>query len=244
MKMKIITAKDKFDYAVWSILNEMEENRLLHNSSEIIDHMVDIDISNLAKTHFYEVAKYLKDNMVLEEVGDPDVYESEMRGTPEYKVFNIFHYKLLDLFNDFYKKYTNLVNGEQDVSEFFGFEDMTFWLKLVDGSKATINFSPKGNRKYPTQSYYLFRALIQLLRYGKWIRKGNWIEIAVTQNQIIDEVKKLHLNKSEAISSVWVTNARNNFINKSLPSNFQNLIRLSSYEIKSESYTFSLKIPS
>jgi len=244
MKINYITAKEKFDFAVWNILDGIERDRLPYPNKEIIDCMVSIDIRSLSKSQFYEVRHFLKANKVLKEVGEPVIYESGVVGTPEYQVFNIFHFKILQPFDEYYRKYTNLVNGGIDASELFGFEDFTFWLKLVNGSKATINFNPKGNRKYPTQSYYLFRALIQLLKNGKWIREGDWLEISVTQKEIIDEIKKLQYLNQESLSSIILSNMRNNLINKSLPSNFKNLIKLSSYETKSGTYSFCLKIPS
>jgi len=67
--MKIVTAKQKFDLAVWKVLDDIERNRLPYPNKKIIDHMVDINIVSLNKSQFYEVKHFLEKNLVLKETG-------------------------------------------------------------------------------------------------------------------------------------------------------------------------------
>ncbi len=242
MKMKIVTAKQKFDFAVWSVLDGIEKNRLPYPNRKVIDYMVGINANSLTKSQFYEVKHFLEENLVLKEVDEPDTFENDERGTPNYQCFLIFHFKILDLFDEYYKKYTYLINGGVEIETIFGFDNKIFWLKLVDGSKATINFNPRGNRKQPTQPYYLLKAFIQSIKSGNFEHKGSYIETSLTVEQIISAVRTLNYQNPNDLSSTWVTNARSNLINKSIPKNLQKLMLLNHFDSKSKTYTFSLKI--
>ena len=67
--MKIVTAKEKFDLAVWNVLDGIERDRLPSPNKKIIDYMVDINIISLNKSQFYEVKHFLEKNLVLKETG-------------------------------------------------------------------------------------------------------------------------------------------------------------------------------
>ena len=243
MKMKMVTAKDEFDYAVWKILDEIQMQRLLNQNALVIDYYLGIDAKNLALTRFHKVVSFLKNNIILEEVDEPDLCEIGVEGTPEYKVSETYHFKILDSFEDFYRKYTSIVNGEVDLQDLFGFDDQTFWIKLVDGSNGTINFNPTGTREYPTQSYYLLKAFIQLAKSGTFESHSNLVEITLTRKQIIDRIIKLNYPELGRVNAQWISDARNNLVNKSLPRDLQSIIKMSAFDRKSQTYTLSLKIP-
>lgn len=241
MTMKMITAKDQFDYAVWKILDGIEMQRLLHHDKKVIDYSIDIDKRNLAQSHFHDVIRFLKKSKAIKVIGKPDEIEIGKRGTTEHKVHETYHFKLLSKFNDFYRKYSNLVNGEIDSSKLFGFDNETFWLKTPDGLKQTINFGHKVHTNTP-QAYYLLRVFIQQLKTGEWNRNGDWLEVKLTQKQIIDEVKKLNYKHPERLNNEWISNVKSNLLTKSIPITLQELIKINDYERKSQSYTFTLKI--
>jgi len=243
--MKITTAKEKFDYAIWHVLDRLERERLPYPNKKVVDYMMNINIEYQA--HFLfglerDVIKFLKDKKVIKQVGEPDIYESDP-GFSKYEVYEIYHFEILNKFNDYYRKYTNLLRGGLDITQLFGFRNKTFWLKLIDGSEVTINFNPKGNRKHPAQPYYLLRAFVNAtIMRGSWERKDSWIEISLTRQEIIDGVKKLHHPDTSKLNSYWITNTRNNLIKNTVPQNIRKLMNVSYYDIKSRTYTFSLKV--
>lgn len=122
--MKITPVKEQFDLAVFYILNELERKRLPYPDQKIVDYTRDVNIRHMANFLFgmeLDVIKFLKEERVIEEIGEPDIVENAKKGTPDYQVEEVLHLKILKNFSKFYEEYKkrarqyNATGGENNI---------------------------------------------------------------------------------------------------------------------------------
>jgi len=241
MEMEKIKSRNRFNRAVWWVLDRINEERLF-NQSNIVSYRVNLDITRENEVGLLrenQVIKFLKDKSVITEIDKPISAEVGERLTPKYRAYEIHKFQISDNFDEVYREYTNLLEKGLDPSSLFGFDNMTFRLKRIDSTDAVINFYPKKGEG--TKLYYLMRVLVaELKKEGK--RNGEWIEAFVKQERIIDLIKKQCPNENN-VDSNWIKNTKGNLIKK-IPQEYEYLIKIGGFNQKLEGYSFSLKIPS
>jgi hypothetical protein len=129
MKMKITPVKENFDFAVFYILNELERKRLPYPDQKIVDYTRDINIRHMANFLFgmeLDAIKFLKKERVIEEIGEPDIIENNKKGTPDYQVEEVLHFKILKNFSKFYEEYKKRVKQHEGA----GGEDNTLFFNI------------------------------------------------------------------------------------------------------------------
>jgi len=139
--MKITTAKEKFDYAIWYILDRLERKKLPYPNKKVVDYMMNINIKYQASFLFgleRDVIQFLKDKKVIKQIGEPDIYESGKSGTPKYKAYETYHFKILNKFNDYYKKYTGLLKGKTNTNNLLIFSQ-NGEIAFTDGQGKSFN---------------------------------------------------------------------------------------------------------
>lgn len=112
IKMEMATAKERFIYAVWHVLNEIEKKRLPNQNKKVFDYMVNIDVRHQARFLFgmeRDAIQFLKNKKIIKEIGEPVLVEFGEQGTHNYQVYESYHFKPLNEFDEFYKKQTNLL---------------------------------------------------------------------------------------------------------------------------------------
>lgn len=247
--MRIITAEDEFKYAVWHILNKIKKKVLPYPNKKVINYMMDIDVKHQAKFLFgleRDAIQFLKNERVIKEANEADVVEIGKRGTSEYKVYELYHFKILNKFDEFYKRYKekyqqimSKLKGE-DISSYFGFDRMTFKLKRVDNTYAVINFYPQeGEGSSP---FYLFSAFVKILK-NKGGRNGSWLEAIITKKEITETLKELNCPNIDDVNENWLKNTKGNLIKK-IPKEYKKIIKIDYYDRKLGGYPFALKLPS
>lgn len=108
----VLTAVDKFNYATWRVLDRIQQG-LLKSTSGIVTYRQSRNIRDMALELFgFEEAAIasLIQKDVIKEVEEYVVAESGQSGTSEYQVHHLRSFRVTELFEQFYNKYTNLVH--------------------------------------------------------------------------------------------------------------------------------------
>lgn len=121
----------------------------------------------------------------------------------------------------------------------FGFDGLTFTIRRLDSSLASINFYPtKGETTGP---YCLLKSFVELLiKQGK--RDGDLFKVKVTRQEIREYFKKHFPELKIEITNEWISNTRGNLLRK-IPEQHQDLINIGYYDKKLGIYPFHLKLP-
>lgn len=120
IKMEMATAKERFTYAVWHVLNEIEKEKLPYPNKKVYDYMVNINVKHQARFLFgleRDVIQFLENEKIIKEVGEPDIVEFGEEGTREYQVYEKHHLKPLNEFDEFYRQQTDLLRKFTEPSE-------------------------------------------------------------------------------------------------------------------------------
>lgn len=162
MKMKITPVKEYFDLAVFYILNELERMRLVNPDLKVVDYTRDVNIKHMANFLFgmeLDAIMFLKKERVIEAVGEPDIIENDKKGTPDYQIEEVLHFKILKNFGKFYEEYKKRVKQFDDTGE----GNNTLFFNINDGKITYTTPSGEtfeGKLKIGTNSYKLLYFLV------------------------------------------------------------------------------------
>ena len=176
MNMKINTSADnKYTEAIIYVLNRIREKLLFDPENiQMVDYMFDLNIKRREGPGLMEeraILQKLRNDGIISDVGEVDIVEIGKKGTFQYKVYDLYHFKVSDKFNDYYNHYQKIQNVTQN---YCWFDNNSFFLVLQDGSVKTISFdTERGSR----QVLALFQTIIE-----HWKKDGNE---SITGDEII-----------------------------------------------------------
>lgn len=253
--MNNLTLNEQLDLEYWFVLHKIAKESGYRLKDKHIRYEIYYPPKSDEVTPFpineYKILQLLQEEQVLT-IYNPDnnfsSLETELAQGIR-KFIMIIYLETLPKFKQFYKKYEircQKIKSKLDTSDplsYFGFDDMVFWLNKAGGGKATISFNPGKNRQ-PKDPYYLFYALIKILK-EQGEREGSWLKAQATTDEIIRQVKFLRYpNPDKLIDPMyWVKNTRNNLVNKVLNRDFSELITISNQNRKGHFYPIAIKLP-
>lgn len=212
-RMKINTlADDKYTTAVFHILNKIKDKLLLNlEKKQIIDYMFDLNIKRVEPSFIEEKAilQKLKNDGIISEIEEINIMTIGKKKTPQYKAYEIYHFKVSENFNDYYNHYQKIQNVSQN---YCWFDNNAFFLKLQDNSIYPISFdTERGNRGM----LVLFQVMVE-----HWKKNEN---IPITGNEIVKAMAKFGLKVETQQLKNIISNVRNKKIK---PAGLENKIKI------------------
>lgn len=125
-------------------------------------------------------------------------------------------------------------------TQFYHFDSSVFTLDKSDGGVATLSFP--ANHDDP---FYLFTAMIELLREGSQEKnsEGIWLSANINRDKIIELIKKNSKVKAKDNDwSSWIRFTKGNLIKKINAQSFTPFIRISNFHAKVNGGSFNIKI--
>jgi hypothetical protein len=203
MKIKIDTSADnKYTEAMLYVLNKIKEKLLFDpENKQIVDYSLNLNIKQREGPGFIEernVLQILKKDGIVSDIGEVDTFENDKKGTPLYEVYEIYHFRVSDKFNEYYDHYQKIQIVTQ---RYCWFDNNTFFLVLRDGSVKAISFdTERGNR----QVLSLFQAIIE-----HWKNKGN---DTITGDEIVKAMGRF----GSKVETIQLKNIISNVRNKKI----------------------------
>ncbi len=152
---------------------------------------------------------------------------------------NIFYLQIVD-YKKFYRFERKFIdNGENDISSYFSFDDMTFKLKTINNNVAAINFHP--TREGTTNPFCLMKAFVEYIK-EHYKRNGSYLETVVPKQYIFEYIEEKFPNIVKDDQEQWLKTTKGNLIKK-IPKEYLSLIKLKDFDSKNKGYPFSLKLP-
>lgn len=212
--MKInMSADKKYINETIYVLNRIKyEINLNEKNNQNINYMFDLNIDSRSGIDFYsekKVLQILKDERVITEIGETTIAEIGEKDTPQYKAYEIYHFRVSKKFLEYYDKYQKTQNF---IENYCWFDNNTFFLLLQDNSVKAISFdTERGNRQVLT----LFQTLVE-----HWKLNG---DTPITANDIVQRMSKL----GSSVPSKQLKNTMSNIRRKKIkPANLQNKIQI------------------
>jgi len=142
------SAEDKYDFAVWRVLNRIKEQLQFDPQEErVVAYLLDLNIkhhSGVGLVAERKIIEKLINEGLITSISDSDFVSIGEPQTPEYKAYELFHFKVKRGFEDYYDQYQK--KQRVDLG-FCWFDNNTFFLRLRDGSAKPIAFdTERGNR--------------------------------------------------------------------------------------------------
>lgn len=226
--MKInIPADKKHINAVFFVLNRIKYELLFDSEKkQIIDYMFDLNIKRQAELSLMEeraILQELKNDCIIAEVGEADIVEIGEKGTPKYKVYEVYHFKVSEDFNDHYDRYQKIQNVTQN---YYWFDNNTFFFTLRDNSVKAISFdTERGNRQVLT----LFQTIVE-----HWKKNG---EKPIMGSEIVKAMARF----GSEVDTIQLKNIISNVRNKKIkPAGLENNIHID-YDRKAGGWRIDIK---
>lgn len=219
-------ANGKYNNAIFYVLDKIKKDLLFDpKKKRIVDYDLDINVkrqTSLRLTDERAILQKLRNDDIIRDIGEVDIIEGGKKGTAQYQVSELYHFKVSDRFDDYYDSYQK---KQMVMDNFCWFDNNSFILELRDGSFKTISFdTERGNR----QMLALFQTIIE-----HW--KKN--EKPISSGQIIQGMTKFGSQVESAQLKNIISNVRNKKIK---PAGLEDVIRIK-FDRKSDGWRIDIK---
>lgn len=175
-----VSADKKYIRAVFYVLNRIKSKLMFDpERKSIADYMLDLNIERASTLGLMEeraILQTLRNDGIISDLDETDLVEVGENMTPQYQVYELYHFKVSDKFDDYYDSYQK---KQIVIDNYCWFDSNTFFLTLRNNSVKAISFdTQRGTR----QLLALFQTIIE-----HWKKYG---EKPISVQEIVEGMKK------------------------------------------------------
>jgi hypothetical protein len=153
-------ADKKYTRAIFVVLNKIKiKLRFDLEQKNIVDYYFDLNIrrqaGNIGFTEERAIIQKLRNEGIIVDLTEADVCATGVPGTPVYKAYELYHFKVSGGFDDYYDKYQK---AQAVFDNYCWFDNNTFFITLHDDSVKTISFDTQSKKR---QLAAVFQAVIE-----------------------------------------------------------------------------------
>jgi hypothetical protein len=226
MRMNI-PADKKYIGAIFYVLNKIKKDLLFDpEQKRIVDYDLDINIkwrTDLGLMDERAILQKFRNDGIISDVGEADIIEGGEKGTPQYEVSELYHFKISDEFDGYYDVYQK---KQIVMDNYCWFDNNTFFLLLRDGSPKAISFDTE---RGTGQMLALFQTIIE-----HW--KQNESE-PISGSEIV----KVMARFGSKVATIQLKNIISNVRNKKIkPAGLEDKIHIE-YDRKADGWRIDIK---
>lgn len=189
------SAESKYNFAVWHVLNRIKEQLQFDPKKErVVAYLMDINVKYHTGVGLVEERKIIEkliNEGIITMISEPDQVGVGEPQTPEYKAYELLHFKVNSGFEDYHDQYQKIQRVDLG---FCWFDNNSFCLKLKDGSVKIISFDTERGKR---EMLAVFQVLIDNWKINdKPLSKSEIVEKVKSYGVIVepDQLKNIMSN--------------------------------------------------